>query len=115
MAGGLEDGACGVGHALDALHEPGDVVRLTVVRMQVAGPAVGEWPHQRDQFLPAYEAMQVNGTAWDGMPGGRAEAIMCTYASFDGIPSFACVSLPTQLKPLCDAALCPHNSVPTQL
>ena len=28
----------------------------------------------------------------DGMPGGRAEAIMCSYASFDGIPSCAWVS-----------------------
>ena len=43
----------------------------------------------RDQFLPAYEAMQVNGTAWNGLPGGRAEAIMCGYAAFDGIPSCA--------------------------
>jgi beta-glucosidase-like glycosyl hydrolase len=43
----------------------------------------------RDQFLPAYEAMQVNGTAWNGMPGGRAEAIMCSYAAFDGVPSCA--------------------------
>lgn len=76
----------------------------------------------RDQFLPAYEAMQVNGTAWNGersssvltpfssiffhfytnlleftrcsvhlsgMPGGRAEAIMCSYAPFDGVPSCA--------------------------
>ena len=87
-------------HQSNQMHEPA----ITVTERDL-----------RDQFLPAYEAMQVNGTAWDGMPGGRAEAIMCSYASFDGIPSCACVSLPTQLKPLCDAALCPHNSVPTQL
>lgn len=43
----------------------------------------------RDQFLPAYEAFQVNETSWDGRPGGRAEAIMCSYAAFDGIPSCA--------------------------
>lgn len=43
----------------------------------------------RDQFLPAYEAMQVDGIAWNGLPGGRAEAIMCGYAAFDGIPSCA--------------------------
>ena len=24
----------------------------------------------RDQFLPAYEAMQVEGVAWNGLPGG---------------------------------------------
>lgn len=35
--------------------------------------------HRRDQFLPAYEAMQVNGTTWNGLPGGRAEAIMCVF------------------------------------
>ena len=43
----------------------------------------------RDQFLPAYEAFQMNGTSWDGRPGGRAEAIMCSYAAFDGVPSCA--------------------------
>ena len=43
----------------------------------------------RDQFLPAYEAMQIDGIAWNGLPGGRAEAIMCGYAAFDGIPSCA--------------------------
>ena len=31
------------------------------------------------------------------MIGAKPEAIMCSYASFDGIPSCACVSLPTQL------------------
>ena len=32
----------------------------------------------RDQFLPAYEAFQVDGPSWIGLPGGRAEAIMCS-------------------------------------
>jgi beta-glucosidase len=43
----------------------------------------------RDQFLPGYEALQINGTAWDGHPGGRAEGIMCSFAIFDGVPSCA--------------------------
>eukprot|EP01047_Picozoa_sp_COSAG01_P042875 COSAG01_NODE_3771_length_5712_cov_49.079102_4_plen_54_part_00 len=37
--------------------------------------------------------MQVNGTAWNGLPGGRAEAIMCSYAAFDGVPSWSAVPL----------------------
>eukprot|EP01047_Picozoa_sp_COSAG01_P051376 COSAG01_NODE_5296_length_4352_cov_4.733365_3_plen_408_part_00 len=45
----------------------------------------------RDQFLPAYEAFQLTNSslAWDGREGGRAEGIMCSYASFDGTPSCA--------------------------
>eukprot|EP00930_Biecheleria_cincta_P027638 TRINITY_DN19382_c0_g1_i1.p1 TRINITY_DN19382_c0_g1~~TRINITY_DN19382_c0_g1_i1.p1 ORF type:complete len:494 (+),score=46.31 TRINITY_DN19382_c0_g1_i1:133-1482(+) len=42
-----------------------------------------------DSYLPAYEALQVNRTSWTGDAGGRAEGIMCSYSSFNGVPSCA--------------------------
>lgn len=42
-----------------------------------------------DTYLPAYRAFQVANASWHGGQGGRAEAIMCSYAAFDGIPSCA--------------------------
>eukprot|EP00047_Mylnosiga_fluctuans_P014509 m.39025 g.39025 ORF g.39025 m.39025 type:complete len:896 (+) comp5543_c0_seq2:78-2765(+) len=42
-----------------------------------------------DQYLPAYQSFQVDGDAWTGDPGGRAEAIMCSYAAVAGVPSCA--------------------------
>eukprot|EP01052_Picozoa_sp_SAG31_P013662 SAG31_NODE_827_length_11749_cov_14.363090_6_plen_449_part_00 len=43
----------------------------------------------QDQYLPGYESFQNPGTAWSGDAGGRAEAIMCSYAAWNGVPSCA--------------------------
>lgn len=42
-----------------------------------------------DQYLPAYEALQAPGLSWTGDQGGRAEAIMCSLAAVNGVPSCA--------------------------
>ena len=38
--------------------------------------------------IPFTHYAQVQDTAWDGRPGGRAEAIMCSYAAFDGYTNY---------------------------
>lgn len=40
-------------------------------------------------YLPAYHALMTPNQTWSGDAGGRAEAIMCSYAAFDGVPSCA--------------------------
>jgi len=34
----------------------------------------------RDQFLPAYEAMQVDGIAWNGLPGGMTISLSSAHS-----------------------------------
>ena len=42
-----------------------------------------------DTYLPAYQSYMAQREAWTGDLGGRAEAIMCSFARFNGVPSCA--------------------------
>ena len=73
----------GDGEGLESLGRVVALLEQGFASAMLTHPARGQVTERdlRDQFLPAYEAMQVNGTAWNGLPGGRAEAIMCSVSA----------------------------------